>query len=68
MNLSIQNLEKYGSLIQGCNSEPVPPEGTITLLVKTDTYPQGIAVKMSFLVVKFLAPYNAILGCPGLCS
>lgn len=64
MNLSMQQLEKYRSFIQGFNSELVPLEGIITLLVKADTYPLHVTIVMNFLVVKLPTSSNAILGCP----
>lgn len=60
----VDHLERYGSLIQGFSGDPVPPERTITLLIKVGTYYQHITVQMNFLGVKLPAPYNAILEQP----
>lgn len=50
----------------GYSSEPVPIEGIIALPVKAGTFLQQVTIQMNFLVVKILAPYNAILGWLGL--
>lgn len=39
MNLSVEYLERYESLIQDFNGDLVPLEGMIILLVKSSTYP-----------------------------
>lgn len=61
MNLFVECLERYGSLIQGFNGELVPLERMISLPVKADNTSCTI-VQMSFLVVKLLVSYNTILG------
>lgn len=38
MKLSMDRLERYGSLIQSFSGDPMPP-GVITLPIKADTYP-----------------------------
>lgn len=68
MNLSMERVDRYGFLIQGFSSELVSLEGTITLIIKAGTRPLHTIAEMSFLMVKLLIIYNAILGCPGLCS
>lgn len=52
MILSINYLEKYGTLTQGFSSEPVPSEGVIALPIKARTYPRHVIVSMDLLVVK----------------
>lgn len=66
MNLFVDRLEKHGSFIQDFSGNSVPLKGTITLPIMAGTYLQHVTVQMNFLVVKLLAPYNAILGQPGL--
>lgn len=67
MNLSIKQLEQYGSLIQDFNGKSVSLEGTSRLIVKASAHPL-CTTEMSFLVVKLPTPYNTILRCYGLCA
>ena len=44
----------------------MPVEGAITLLVTISAEPYQKTLRLTFLVVKVLLAYNAILGHPGL--
>lgn len=68
MNLTMDCLAKYGSLIHGFSDEPVPMERVITLPIKAGTLLERVTIQLEFLVVKILVAYDAILGWPSLCA
>lgn len=67
MNITVDRLAKYGFLIQGFSSEPVPVR-VIKLPVKAGILPRQVTVQLDFLMVKIPVAYNAILRQPALCA
>lgn len=66
MSIPFEQLEKLDASIIGFLGEPVPVEGTITLLVIVGSASRRSQMHMTFIVVKTLSVYNVIFGRLGL--
>ncbi|XP_075659228.1 uncharacterized protein LOC142629130 [Castanea sativa] len=62
LNLKVEDLEKYDSLLVGFDGKPVIPQGIIRLPVQVEDE----EVQVNFIVVKAYSPYTAILARPWL--
>ena len=68
MRIDRERLTPTNAPLMGFRGIRVFPLGVITLAVRAGDYPQQITREVTFLVVDCLSAYNAILGCPTLCS
>ena len=68
MRIDREQLVLTNTLLIGFGGTRLFPLGAVTLSVTVGDYPQQITKDVTFLVVDYLSPYNAILGQPTLNS
>ena len=68
MRIDREQLVLTNTLLIGFGGTRLFPLGAVTLSVTVGDYPQQITKDVTFLVVDYSSPYNAILGQPTLNS